>query len=308
MISSAKNTKIPLFALALTLLLGACGKETVTINGNNPPDYSKVPTIKIQNYVNRIFIDLIGREPLDIEMDLEVEALKLAELSLDSRRKLISKLQTDTSYVFGDGSYKKAYYQYLYNLSKIRCIEGSSDGEINQALGPILFGMTIDSINMDWEAFNKKKIEADKYRSILNSKTEIENGIISYDQIFTRLINNGIYDNINMNSFNYVNATFDNLLWRYPSKSEFMAGYNVIEFNKPQVIFGAACSDKQSYCDAITNTPEFFEGMIIWIYKLLLSRDPSSAEVSFLLAGYISQRDIRIIQSQILETNEYANF
>ena len=47
---------------------------------NNPPYYNEVSDVLINNYINRIYIDLIGREPLDAEMEPEI---KKAEGILD---------------------------------------------------------------------------------------------------------------------------------------------------------------------------------------------------------------------------------
>lgn len=296
------------FFCLIVLLFGSCKKETIIIGGNNPPVYDKVPTIKIQNYVNRIFIDLLGREPLDTEMNVEVDNLRKGNLSIASRTTLIRKLQTDTSYVEGDGSYKKAYCQYMYNLAKIRTIEGSSDGEINEQLGPLKFSALLDSLNGDWEALAKDKIEIDKYEQLLACNDKLFHDQISYDQMFKRMIFNGIYDKINMNSINFVNASFDNLLWRYPTQSELLTGYDIIEFNKPNQFFGQSCTNKKEYVEIMTETPEFFEGMVIWAYRTLLSRDPLSQETSEILEDYIFKRDIKLIQEHIMITDEYANF
>lgn len=297
-----------LYCMLLICLAAACKKETIIIGGNNPPVYDKVPTIKIQNYVNRIFIDLLGREPLDTEMNNEVAKLRIGNLSKEVRITLIKKLQHDTSYVEGDGSYKKAYSQYMYNLAKIRTIEGASDGEINEQLGPLYFGLLLDSLNGDWESYNKTKIEIDKYVQLLACKDKLYKEEISYDQMFKRMIYNGIFDVINMNSINFVNATFDHLLWRYPTATELLTGYDIIEFNKPNQFFGKSCTNKKEYVEAITETPEFFEGMIIWAYRTLLARDPLSQETSELLEDYIFKRDMRLIQEHIMITDEYANF
>ena len=85
-------SKLNIFLFFAVLFVG-CKKETIIIDGNNPPFYDKVPTIKIQNYVNRIFIDLIGREPLDSEMDENVDYLRKNNLSKDSRSVIIKKLK-----------------------------------------------------------------------------------------------------------------------------------------------------------------------------------------------------------------------
>ena len=300
-------SKLNIFLFFAVLLVG-CKKETIIIDGNNPPFYDKVPTIKIQNYVNRIFIDLIGREPLDSEMDENVDYLRKNNLSKDSRSVIIKKLQNDTAFISGDGSYKRAYTQYMYNLAKIRTIEGASDDEINYLLGPLYFSQKLDSINGDWESYNKTKIEIDKYVAVLSSKDEFYSGTVSFDQLFKRMVYNGVFDKINMNSFNFVNATFDNLLWRYPTQSEFFTGFDIVEYNKPNLFFSKLCTNKKEYVDAITETPEFYEGMIIWAYRTLLSRAPKSEETSEILEEYILKKDIRTIQEKIIITDEYANF
>jgi hypothetical protein len=297
-----------LICLLLLTLFVACNKETIIIDGNTPPVYDKVPTIKIQNYVNRIFIDLLGREPLDVEMNLEVDKLRKGNLSNSVRSVLIKKLQHDTAFIDGDGSYKKAYSQYMYNLAKIRTIEGASDGEINEQLGPLYNSLLLDSLNGDWESFNKTKIEIDKYVQVLACNNKLFKEEISYDQMFKRMIYNGIFDIINMNSINFVNATFDHLLWRYPTSSELLTGYDIIEFNKPNQFFGKPCTNKKDYVEAMTETPEFFEGMIIWAYRTLLARDPLSQETSEILEDYIFNKDMRLIQEHIMITDEYANF
>ena len=62
--------------------LVSCKKDGEIIPDNNAPYYDGIPTVVIENYINRLFIDLIGREPLDVEMVSELAALKAAEMSL----------------------------------------------------------------------------------------------------------------------------------------------------------------------------------------------------------------------------------
>ena len=78
----------------------------------------------MENYINRVFIDLIGREPLDTEMALELTTLQNAELSEEARRSLIEKLQSDITLIPGDSSYQRAYYYRLFEVVKARMIEG----------------------------------------------------------------------------------------------------------------------------------------------------------------------------------------
>ena len=50
-------------------------------------------------------------------------------------------------------------------------------------------------------------------------------------------MHNGIYDLINMGSFNFVNAAFDDVYGRKPSSDEFNRSFKIIEKNIPTFIF-----------------------------------------------------------------------
>ncbi len=280
-------------SVILFLLIGfsACKKETITLSGNTPPLINNVPAVKIENYVNRIFIDLIGREPLDNEMATEVENLRQADLSKDARLTLIQKLQTNTVFIEGDTSYQKAYHQHLYNLAKVRLIEGASDRYIKETIGG-----------------SEDSLLIMKLQAVLDSKLDMEQGFITYDQMLGRMIFNAVYDQINMNSFNFVNATFDNLLWRFPTNTEFEAGYDMVEFEFERSIFGTTGSSKTDYVAIISSTDELFEGIIIWAYQTILARFPTTEETAQLLDDYIQHKDIRLVQQHIMIKDEYANF
>lgn len=276
----------------LCLLFSSCWKEdTVTISDNQPPIVNNVPAIKIENYVNRIFIDLLGREPLNTEMATEVAALRAADLSTEARKALIRKLQTSTDFVEGDTSYQRAYYQYLYDLAKIRTIEGASEAEINQFLSTA--ELMEDSLRL---------------LKVFASRSEMQNGEITIEQMFGRMIYNKVYDEINMNTTNFVNASFDNLLWRYPTQTEFQAGFNMVEFNVPESIFGQTGTNRQDYVNIFINSREMFEGLIIWVYQQTLQRRPTTEETFVLLEDFYNNRDIREVQKVVMVTDEYANF
>lgn len=273
------------------LLLFGCKKETVTLTDNQPPIINNVPAIKIENYVNRIFIDLLGREPLDSEMSTEVALLRAADLSIDAREILIEKLQTDTSFIEGDTSYQRAYYQHIYDLAKTRCLEGASEAEIELFLSTA--ELTEDSIRL---------------LQVYASRTDLQLGNITIEEMFGRMIYNKVYDEINMNTTNFVNATFDNLLWRFPTDAEFLAGFNMVEFYLEQEFFGQLGSNRQDYVDIFINTREMFEGLIIWVYQQTLQRFPTTEETFVLLEDFYTKRDIRAIQKSVMITDEYANF
>jgi len=300
--------KYTLFVIILLFLIGCTKDKQVLVPDNTAPDYSGIPTIKIQNYINRTFIDLIGREPSYTELDEGVSILRAGTLSKEVRIAYIKKLQESTDFVEGDGSYLAAYHLNIYGLAKARCLEGASDAEMESGRAPILHGIEIDSLNGDLEGVEKGKQELKRIDDVLTSKDEMQQGKIFFNDMLARMANCPTYDKINMNTFNFINATFDNFFWRYPTSFEFEQGYNMVEHNIPSVLFGQSGQTKADYLNILKNNGEIYEGAIIWCYRLLVARAPSTQETYALLPDFVNHKRIQIIQQQIMSTDEYANF
>lgn len=294
--------------LILALLLAGCSKDPDLVPDNDAPYYSEVSDLLIENYVNRVYIDQIGREPFDTEMAQEVNTLKAADLSFESREAMILKLQTNTDFIPGDLSYKHAYYNRIYEQGKARFLEAASNAEINEVMGPIASGILGDSLNGNWEGVAERHALIDKLRAILNSEEKYMNGEIEISDVCAAMINNAVYDEINMNTFNFVNASFDNLFFRFPTQAEFYSGFNMIEYNQPQSLLGLSGQNKDEYVQILANSREFYEGLIVWSYQVLLAREPSTAETNELMIDLWVDHDLQKVQRAIMITDEYAHF
>jgi hypothetical protein len=301
------NIRISYICL-LALGLFACKKDADIISNNNAPYYAEIPTILLENYVNRIYIDLIGREPLDTEMDSDVQYLRDADVTLESRDSLIYKLQFDTTYIEGDSSYKFAYYHRMYDMIKVRLLEGASNAYISQDLGIYYQSYVVDSVNGNMLDANKKLLEYHKLNNVLIAELQYYNGIIEINEMHRRMIYNSVYDNINMNTFNFINATFDNLLFRFPTPYEFDEVYLMINDNTAQIVLGSSGNNKENFSSIICTSREFYEGVIIWAYGTLLAREPSTQEIDFLMQSFYQNHDFQWVQRQIMKTDEYAHF
>lgn len=300
----------PYCAVLICLLATwSCTKETLVVVGDNPP-YStfNISDIKIENYVNRLFIDIIGREPLDDELIREVDRLKASGLKRETRDSIIYQLMTDTTFRENEFSYKAAFVQNLYNLAKVRCIEGVPDGDIQLNITVLRNGAYKDSLEGNWDSYYNALNQIRRNQATLDSRQAFYNRQIYYHQMFAFMIDNSTYDIINMNTFNFVRATFDELLWRLPTVQEFDKCFDMIETNQPEEIFGMLGSNKNDYIRILTESNEMYEGMIIWCYQVFMSRPPTSGEVVTLLPVYLNTKDINWVIAQILVTDEYANF
>lgn len=297
-----------LIVVSIISTLASCKKEEVVFEDNTIPPYSEIPTVVVQNYVNRLFIDLIGREPLDSEMELEVSLLEEASLSSESRVNLVNQLMFDSAPLPGDSSYTFAYHVKLYDDLKARFLEGASEDVLNFEYG-IFRGQAIaDSINGNFSGYTLNMQEASRIALVQSSRSELQSGDILIDEMVKRMLINSIYDQINMNSFNFINASYNDLFFRFPTASELELAYNVIEFNQAATIYGSLAQTKIDYVDILISNGEFDEGMIIWAYESLLARTPSSNEVFELVIPFSNNYNFKEVQRTILTSDEYAGF
>jgi hypothetical protein len=300
-----------LLLLAFSAFLFGCKKdekEEVTFTGNNIPYYDEVPRLLIENYVNRVFIDLIGREPTDIEMTTEADALRAANASESSRITLVQKIMFNTDPIPSEGSYREAYIRKFYEDQKGRYLEGSSEGNILDEYYTWRAIAINDSLNGNWLQYELVMIEANKMLDVFNSRLQLTNDEIVFEEMCRRMMFNSIYDDINMNTFNFINATFDDSFSRFPTLAEYEAVEDAIEFNGSGALFGLAVSSKPSYLDVLVASDEFDEGFIRWAFSAYLSREATSSEVYIMAPLYADGSNFSLIQQKILTSDEYAGF
>lgn len=290
------------------LFVFACKKQDNFVPDNIPKNYDDVSTVKVENYINRIYIDLLGREPLDKELVRDLKILRDGKLSYDIRKTVIRRLMVDSNYVPGDSSYKKAYYQRLYDLSKARLLEGAGDEEFYQQIGNAQFAVKSARLLGDSIAVFSAMTTINRCRKVLNSNMGYRFGKIGIGDMYAAMLDNPIYDVINMNSLNFVNASFDDLFFRFPIKDEFDVAFNIIETGKGGSLFGYYADNKAMYCEMLVNSREYSEGMIRWAYLTLIGREPNTQEIYNLMEDFYQSKDLQTVQESILTTDEYAHF
>ena len=296
-------TGIILFLFALM----SCKKEE-RIVPVSVPSYEEVPTVLIENYINRIYIDLLGREPLDSEMTKETAYLRANKLSKSSRVALAHHLQSDTSFKENEISYRYTYYHQLYNKCKARMIEGASAYEIQFEINLINADIARDSATENYEAIALKLYERQKLQDVIDAEHLYRQDSISLGQVLGRMANNKIYDIINMNTFNFVRASFDNLFFRFPTDPEFHTCFDIVEYNQAKLLWGKPAQNRKELIDLWVNSNEYLNGQVIWTYQGLLARYPNSKEMAegmTLLYNGGSQQEL---EQQIIATDEYAHF
>ncbi|MAO71134.1 MAG: hypothetical protein CMD02_01325 [Flavobacteriales bacterium] len=297
-----------IYISCIVFIISSCKREDNIIPNNNAPYYGEIPTLLLENYVNRCYIDLLGREPLDDEMIEDVQFLRDNEVTIDSRDQLLYKLQFDTTFIEGDSSYNQAYFHRFYELVKVRLIEGAANSYINSENANWLFEYEKDSIAGNMINAYKRLLEYNKLNDILKSEKQYRNGVISVSEYHRRMVYNSIYDDINMNTFNYINAIFDNLLFRYPTSYEFNECKLMIDDNSTQILMGSSGNCKYDVASIICNSDEFYEGLVNWSFITFLGREANVQERDELMNNLIMYNDYQRIQRIILCSDEYAHF
>jgi len=291
-----------------SIIFSCTESENIDINNNKLPKYKSISTLRIENYVQRMFIDLLGRESTNQERDSFTAQLKRSDLHDSCRTRLVRTLLYDTTYHVGDSSYRHAFAQRIYDISKARFLEGASDPSIAQFVGNLDFAITVARLEGDSTRVYLYYDYRKKYFDVLNSRILFRKNLIDYRQMTASMINNSIYDGINMNSFNFVNAAFDNVLSRKPTGDEFSRSFDIIEKNLSRSLFGRWATNKNEFCQVLTESDAFHEGQIRWFYYVMVQREPTTAEVSHLFFPFIKNHRIEEILETILITDEYAQF
>jgi hypothetical protein len=291
-----------------SIIFSCTESENIDINNNKLPKYKSISTLRIENYVQRMFIDLLGRESTNQERDSFTAQLKRSDLHDSCRTRLVRTLLYDTTYHVGDSSYRHAFAQRIYDISKARFLEGASDPSIAQFVGNLDFAIAVARLEGDSTRVYLYYDYRKKYFDVLNSRILFRKNLIDYRQMTASMINNSIYDGINMNSFNFVNAAFDNVLSRKPTGDEFSRSFDIIEKNLSRSLFGRWATNKNEFCQVLTESDAFHEGQIRWFYYVMVQREPTTAEVSKLFFPIIKNHRIEEILETILITDEYAQF
>ncbi len=292
-----------------SILLLSCKKEDkIVVSTNKPKNYDDVATVKVENYINRLYIDLLGREPLHTEKIRDVDSLRAYKLNFESRKRLITRLMTDSTFVEGDSSYKRAYYQRIYDLTKARLLEGAGEEEFYQQIGIAQFALKSARLLGDSISVFSAMVTIDKCMNVINSRRNYQLGEIKINEMYAYMLDNPIYDVINMNSLNFVNASFDNMLFRFPTRDEFAIAYDIIEKGKVGSLFGGYASNKPEFCQMLVQSIEYHESMIKWCYLTLIGREPTTQESYNLIQDYYITKDLQKVQTLILMTDEYAHF
>ena len=199
-------------------------------------------------------------------------------------------------------AFTKAFATRLNSLCKIS-VKEAEDGDVLKAgcayLAPGGKQMVLEGKESNARI---KILEDDSERIAFKPSVDITFG--STSKIFS---DNVFYDNINMGSLNFVLACFENYFLRPASTSETTNGEAMVD-GESKIILLRNGNSKDDFIQIVTESDEFYEGLVIENYRSYLSRNPNTLESYQATLLFQNSGNLKEMQKIILKTDEYAGF
>lgn len=279
--------------LSFCILIVGCKKDEaiVVVSGNTAPPDNTIASIVKENYVNKVYISVLGRKPETAEMASGLSLIDQHNLSVADRNAFLDD-------VFS----KPGYNQRIYEIASIKILNSFDTTAINDQINLYKLLLTqpqyapfYDVINMELvRLYDLKDIPAD-----LNNTTLTPIGM------HRRLMNNYFYDQINMGTENFVVSSFQNFMDRYPTSNELEEGKNMVD-GLSAILFFTTGTTKDNYMDIILDTDNYFESQVRELFVRYLFRQPTSVEMTDCAADYKTDLDYKKLQKAILSLDEYV--
>ena len=275
------------FFVILTI---SCTKvEEVIVDGYTHPIDSTIENMIIENYVNKLYISTIGREPTTTEFDSDYGILRESNMNQESRENVINGILT-----------KDEYNNNLFKLESEHLLLALDTADINQNIH-VLNGLISTAEGLDLLYFEDALEKMLKLQEVLPG---LSSGTISTFEMHKRMVNNNFYDEINMGIENFVVSMFQSFMQRYPTLSELENGKLMVNNNNASVFFMPG-NGKDDFINIFIESDEYFTGQTNILFNRYLFRDPTSEESVNYSLDYIYSKDYKLLQRKILSTNEF---
>lgn len=283
---------LSLTVISIILFVTGCEKETVRqiIPNNQPLTDTLVTQIKIENYINKCYISILGRRATEKESLNALNILKRNNASLSDREQFLDLIFRDTLYT-----------DRIFEIARANYLRNTEIQDIKQYISALEDYIQKNPSNPYIEL---QKDQLKKLKILESVPEELKSGRITIIEMQRRCIDNYFYDQINMGSQNFVLSVYENLSGRYPTGSELNNGMQMVEGRKG-VLFQVEGYSKDDFINIYFNSIDYSEGQVIELMKRYLFRTPTSTEMAELASFYQRSKDYKKLQIKILTKDEY---
>ena len=276
-----------IYSLFFLLTLFACDNSSIERVEVNPPPDVTVSRAEIDNFVNRVFVNLLGREPLVSEKYRFSSRLSSDNFNIASKSEFIDSIVNFPEYNL---NIYKSQREYLLNF----------------IFHPSFLPQTLEI----WRKLPRSPeslAEISRLELIAAIPVDLNSGKLELEGLQRRLTHNSFYDFVNMGTENFVVSCFENFLLRFPTKFELEQGKKMVDGNAA-TLFGKSGSSKNQFLDIIFNSMSYSEGQVRLLFRQYLYRETTAIELASFSLSYHLEKKFRDIQKAILIMDEnYQN-
>lgn len=214
-------------------------------------------------YVTRVAISVIGRKPIDSELEYNLKTLDYYGTGTDARNRVVL-------YFMG----QKDFAQNIENMYRQEILEGVGPNIIRQ------YQVDLDqAITLHHDLPYIDMIEH-YYQTLEDLRTQIDHpeyfdGITRVQRL---MVDNYIYDQINMGPDNYVLSLFQHIMLRKPTRYELSECKKMLSFSNG-ILFRRYGKSKKDMLDILFTSDNYYEAQTRYWYKKLLNREPTAEEL-----------------------------
>lgn len=278
-----------LIFFSFLVLISACRDEEI-IPGNTAPPDQTIENVTINNYVNRVYVSVLGREASDIEKSAGYNLLRQNNLSSASRQQFLDQVFSSSNYL-----------PHLYDFARIELLNSLDTAEITFFLMVFNLYLTDTTYQQIWSAL---VYEIERLDSLQRIPSDLQNGLLNIEYLHKRCVNNYFYDQINMGTENFVVSCFQHFMNRYPTEYELTEGKRMVD-GAPAILFLESGQTRDDFVNIFFSSKDYHEGLAIILYNRFLLRNPTSIEMGNAVQAFSATHDYIQMQKDILATNEY---
>lgn len=280
------------FILLFFLSWTACTKEDQEIISGNtaPPDKTLPASVRI-NFINKLYIGVLGREPDNAESTAALQHLGQQGFKVESRRQLVETVLADP-----------AFFDREFELWRADLLNNTDTLQINQTIGALQ--LLIDN---PANAYMRDRllIELNRLNKLTACPAQLKSGAIGIREMQRRCIDNLFYDQINMGSLNFVISSIQHFFQRSPTAYEQQEGVKMVDGFSGVMLLQVGAS-KDDYMNILFGSTDYAEGQVKILFNRFLLRSPGTEELVYFTNRFKKSGDYKSLIQDLLETDEYA--
>lgn len=235
------------------------------------------------SFIMRSHLLLLNSKPTSFFIDSC--AFKITKDTINGKQQYLTNLVSE-----------KAYFQNMVSICRIDFLNNTSTKAIRDVTDEYGFLITYNSVKDYNDVLNSR---LHKLAMLLKAEEDFSIGLISYQQVQQRYLDNSLYDEINMGPDNFVISCFMHLLMRHPTKAEIteakkmITGYSGYLLNKNG-------TGRESFFNILFNSDAYKESQVRYWFSYYFNRDPTQEEILHYLQFQKIDFDVRTLQTTLL--------